>query len=109
MTLDLAELGIETRRPFQVHDLLTDARYLWSGSRNFVLLDPVRGRPISSGCVIAYALSKTSTTSSKDWDMADNRRRQGDSPAAPGRITIALVQGRCHLPAAHQGILRLQR
>ena len=28
--------------PFQVHDLLTDARYLWSGPRNFVLLDPMR-------------------------------------------------------------------
>ncbi|MBV8201426.1 MAG: alpha-1,4-glucan--maltose-1-phosphate maltosyltransferase [Acidobacteria bacterium] len=38
--LDLARLGVETGRPFQVHDLLTGARYLWSGARNFVQLDP---------------------------------------------------------------------
>jgi starch synthase (maltosyl-transferring) len=38
--LDLAGLGVETGRPFQVHDLLTGARYLWSGPRNFVHLDP---------------------------------------------------------------------
>ncbi len=25
---------------YQVHDLLTDERYLWSGARNFVQLDP---------------------------------------------------------------------
>ncbi len=25
-----------------MHDLLTDARYLWSGARNFVQLDPTR-------------------------------------------------------------------
>ncbi len=42
MTLDLATLGIDADRPFQVHDLLTDARYLWSGPRNFVELDPAR-------------------------------------------------------------------
>ena len=42
LTLDLTSLDIDTRHPFQVHDLLTDARYLWSGSRNFVLLDPMR-------------------------------------------------------------------
>ena len=29
-------------QPFQVHDLLTDARYLWQGARNFVSLDPQR-------------------------------------------------------------------
>jgi starch synthase (maltosyl-transferring) len=38
--LDLARLGVETGRPFQVHDLLTGARFLWSGPRNFVQLDP---------------------------------------------------------------------
>ena len=35
-------LAIEADRQFQVHDLLTDARYLWSGARNFVQLDPAR-------------------------------------------------------------------
>ncbi len=34
------ELGVEQGRPYQMHDLLTGARYLWNGSRNFVRLDP---------------------------------------------------------------------
>ena len=40
MELDLDTLGLERDQPFQVHDLLTGARYLWHGSRNFVRLDP---------------------------------------------------------------------
>ena len=39
-SLDLAELGIEDDEPFEVHDLLTDARYQWKGPRNFVELRP---------------------------------------------------------------------
>jgi starch synthase (maltosyl-transferring) len=42
VTLDPAALGLERDRAFQVHDLLTDARFLWSGERNFVQLDPAR-------------------------------------------------------------------
>jgi starch synthase (maltosyl-transferring) len=38
--LDLGEFGLEERQPYQVHDLLTDARYLWSGPRNYVQLNP---------------------------------------------------------------------
>jgi starch synthase (maltosyl-transferring) len=38
--LPLEQLGIEPDRPFQVHDLLTDARYQWQGEGNFVELDP---------------------------------------------------------------------
>jgi starch synthase (maltosyl-transferring) len=38
--LDLAPLGLDAGRSFQVHDLLTGARYLWNGARNFVQLDP---------------------------------------------------------------------
>jgi starch synthase (maltosyl-transferring) len=38
--LDLARLGIDPHLSFQVHDLLTDARYLWQGPRNFVELRP---------------------------------------------------------------------
>ena len=38
--LPLAELGIDPDQPYQVHDLLTDARYLWHGPRNFVELRP---------------------------------------------------------------------
>jgi starch synthase (maltosyl-transferring) len=42
VTLDLAAFGVDPERPFQVHDVLTDARFLWSGPRNFVQLDPAR-------------------------------------------------------------------
>jgi starch synthase (maltosyl-transferring) len=38
--LPLSELNIETMRPFQVHDLLSGQRFLWSGPRNYVELDP---------------------------------------------------------------------
>ncbi len=35
-----AELGLEAGTPFQVHDLLSDARYLWHSRRNFIELNP---------------------------------------------------------------------
>jgi starch synthase (maltosyl-transferring) len=38
--LDLNSLGVEPTKPFQVHDLLSGARFLWQGQRNFVALDP---------------------------------------------------------------------
>ncbi len=34
------EFGLDPQQPYQVHDLLGDARYLWHGSRNYVALDP---------------------------------------------------------------------
>jgi starch synthase (maltosyl-transferring) len=40
IALDLEALGLEPETPFQVHDLLTGARYLWQGTRSFVQLDP---------------------------------------------------------------------
>ena len=40
--LDLATLGIDAQTAYQMHDLLSDARFLWSGPRNFVQLDPLR-------------------------------------------------------------------
>ncbi|HEY7329517.1 MAG TPA: alpha-1,4-glucan--maltose-1-phosphate maltosyltransferase [Gemmataceae bacterium] len=36
----LAELELKSDETYQVHDLLTEARYLWSGEWNFVRLDP---------------------------------------------------------------------
>ncbi|MFZ7127603.1 MAG: alpha-1,4-glucan--maltose-1-phosphate maltosyltransferase [Desulfobacterales bacterium] len=36
----LEALRIDPDRGYQVHDLLSDARYLWHGGRNFVELDP---------------------------------------------------------------------
>jgi starch synthase (maltosyl-transferring) len=38
--LPLAELGLDPTKPFQMHDLLTDARYLWHGPRNYLSLNP---------------------------------------------------------------------
>ena len=40
--LDLEALGIDAHSPYQMHDLLSGARFLWSGARNFVQLDPQR-------------------------------------------------------------------
>jgi starch synthase (maltosyl-transferring) len=36
----LEELGIDPQRPYQMHDLLSDARYLWQGARNYIELNP---------------------------------------------------------------------
>ena len=38
--LPLAELGIDPEHPYQLHDLITDARYVWQGDRGYVELDP---------------------------------------------------------------------
>jgi starch synthase (maltosyl-transferring) len=38
--LDLDALNVDETRPFQVHDLLTGDRHLWSGRHNFVQLSP---------------------------------------------------------------------
>jgi starch synthase (maltosyl-transferring) len=33
-------IGVDATQPYQVHDLLTDARYLWHGDWNYVELNP---------------------------------------------------------------------
>ncbi len=38
--LPLHEIGLSPHEPYQVHDLLTDARHLWHGPRNYVELNP---------------------------------------------------------------------
>jgi hypothetical protein len=38
--LPVDALGLPRDQPYQVHDLLTGARYLWHGTSNFVQLDP---------------------------------------------------------------------
>jgi starch synthase (maltosyl-transferring) len=40
LELDLAYLGVEPDRPFQVQDLLTNAHYLWQGRRNYIEINP---------------------------------------------------------------------
>lgn len=38
--IELEELGIDGSFPYQVHDLLSEGRYLWQGSKNYVELNP---------------------------------------------------------------------
>lgn len=40
LDLPLEDMGVATDQPYQVHDLLSDARYLWHGPRNYVELNP---------------------------------------------------------------------
>jgi starch synthase (maltosyl-transferring) len=40
VTLPLEQLEIPADRPFEAEDLLTGARYLWQGPRNYVELNP---------------------------------------------------------------------
>lgn len=40
LDLPLGELGLDPGQPYQVHDLLGEARFLWHGPRNYVELDP---------------------------------------------------------------------
>lgn len=38
--LPIQEFGLASDEPYQMHDLLTDARYMWYGSRNYIELHP---------------------------------------------------------------------
>src|SRR5205823_4025427 len=38
--LPLDRLGLDWNQPYQLHDLLGEARYLWQGPRNYVELNP---------------------------------------------------------------------
>lgn len=40
VTLPLERLGLDTRQPYLVHDLLGNDRYIWEGERNYVELNP---------------------------------------------------------------------
>jgi starch synthase (maltosyl-transferring) len=40
--LDLGALQLDDQQPYQVHDLLSEQRYIWRGRYNYVMLDPQR-------------------------------------------------------------------
>ncbi|HUG22406.1 alpha-1,4-glucan--maltose-1-phosphate maltosyltransferase [Piscinibacter sp.] len=42
LELDAQALGLDADLPYELHDLLSDQRFLWQGTRNFVILDPQR-------------------------------------------------------------------
>jgi starch synthase (maltosyl-transferring) len=39
----LENLGVDDHLPYQMHDLLREAHYLWHGRRNYVAIDPATG------------------------------------------------------------------
>ena len=42
MELDIDTFGLAPNQAYQMHDLISGARFLWNGERNFVSLDPQR-------------------------------------------------------------------
>jgi starch synthase (maltosyl-transferring) len=40
LELPLADFQLDPKRTYQMHDLLSDARYLWKGGKNYVELNP---------------------------------------------------------------------
>ncbi|MEO8457208.1 MAG: maltotransferase domain-containing protein [Chloroflexota bacterium] len=40
VSLPIGDWGLGSEEPYQVHDLLSDARYTWQGASNFVQLNP---------------------------------------------------------------------
>jgi starch synthase (maltosyl-transferring) len=40
LQLDPQSVGVEAGHPFQMHDLLTEERFLWQGTHHFIQLDP---------------------------------------------------------------------
>jgi starch synthase (maltosyl-transferring) len=40
--LDVNALKLDAEQPYQVHDLLSDQRYIWRGRYNYIMLDPQR-------------------------------------------------------------------
>lgn len=60
----LEAFRLDPQKPYQVHDLLTGARYLWHGARNYVELDPQ-----SCPAHIFRALRRTLTERDFDYFM----------------------------------------
>jgi starch synthase (maltosyl-transferring) len=42
LDLPLADFQLDPRRTYQMHDLLSESRYLWKGPRNYIELNPTR-------------------------------------------------------------------
>jgi starch synthase (maltosyl-transferring) len=40
LLMPIEDFGLQERQPYQVHDLLSGARYLWHGGRNYVEINP---------------------------------------------------------------------
>ena len=42
LEFDMGAFGLDANQSYQMHDVLSNAHYLWHGARNFVQLDPHR-------------------------------------------------------------------
>ena len=40
LDLPLADFGLDTNEAYQMHDLLSDARFVWKGATNYIELNP---------------------------------------------------------------------
>ena len=65
--LDLDALGVDPSRPYVMHDLLSDARFAWAGSRNYIKLDPA-GVP----CHL-FSLEQDRRCRTRRWRHDDDR------------------------------------
>ena len=107
--LPLDEWRIDAARPYQAHELLSDARYRLAGAAR--LRDARTGRmsrlrvPHSSARHAARP-SETSTTSLSSHGRSEPHRRTAHSWATDASRRSALVQGRRHLSAARALVLR---
>jgi starch synthase (maltosyl-transferring) len=61
LRLPLGELGLSPAAVYQVHDLISDARYLWQGESNYVEIDP-------GICPAAIFRLRKKTKSERDFD-----------------------------------------
>ncbi len=90
--------GSTRDRAFQVHDVLTGARFLWSGARNFVRArSGARAGARVPRCAGACAPSATSTTFSNAW----RTRARGIDETAPAARRG--TRARATLPATRTG------
>jgi starch synthase (maltosyl-transferring) len=93
------QLGLDEHDPYQAHDLISGARYLFHGFRNYVSIDPAQ----NSGSRLprtqeGYVPKLTSSTS---YNRCPEHRRK----RYRGRSGSLVVQGRDHLRVTRPGFL----
>ena len=97
VNLALEDLNIDPSQRYQVHDLLTGARYLWNGARNYVELDP-QGLPAH-----IFAIRRRAASTENDFDyfrvtlFADRAKAQA-RPGAHDRSGARPCLPRCLHP-----------
>ena len=97
LQLDETKLAIPQNATYQVHDQLSDARYLWNGSRGMWSSTLPACRPTCSSCDIGFVAKPTSTISPDRTDDPGRQSTHGES-----RRRYASGSPRCgraaHLP-----------